>query len=153
MIRGEPAFSHPAETNNKPFLMEPPTMIKRKDKDQSPTQGEAPAYRENAEVNAKIDAYIAQNPKRWENVQSMPRERLERAVILNDVRQQERQQKMSEGVMKKLEKEPELKKTYESLVAHLPEAEREKAILSIARTMGGINAKQQQSAAQGAVKV
>lgn len=128
-------------------------MIKRKDKDQSPTQGEAPAYRENAEVNAKIDAYIAQNPKRWENVQSMPRERLERAVILNDVRQQERQQKMSEGVMKKLEKEPELKKTYESLVAHLPEAEREKAILSIARTMGGINAKQQQSAAQGAVKV
>ena len=44
----------------------------------------------------------------------MPRERLERAVILSDVQKQERQQKMANGVMKKLEADPELKKTYES---------------------------------------
>ena len=131
-------------------------MIKRqKANEESPAQGEAqaPAYRDNAEINAKIDAYIAQNPKRWEYVQSMPRERLERAVILSDVQKAERQQKMANGVMKKLEGDPELKKTYENLVAHLPENEREKAIVSIAKTMGGIAARQQQSAAQGGVKV
>src|SRR5690606_29595024 len=112
-----------------------------------------PAYRDNPEINAKIDAYIANSPKRWEYIQSMPRERLERAVILSDVQKQERQQKMANGVMKKLEGDPELKKTYENLVAHLPESEREKAIVSIAKTMGGIAARQQQSAAQGAVKI
>lgn len=135
--------------------MEPPTMIRKsKDKDESPAQGEgqAPAYRDNAEINAKIDDYISQNPKRWDYVQSMPRDRLERAVILSDVQKAERQQKMANGVMKKLEGDPELKKTYESLVAHLPENEREKAIVSIAKTMGGIQARQQ-SAAQGGAKV
>jgi len=140
--------------NNKPFQMEPPIMIRRsKDNDETTAQGEsqAPAYRDNAEINAKIDAHIAQNPKRWEYVQSMPRERLERAVILSDVQKAEQQQKMANGVMKKLERDPELKKTYENLVAHLPENEREKAIVSIARTMGGINTRQQQSAAQGAI--
>lgn len=129
-------------------------MIKRqKAEDKPAVQGEdqAPAYRDNAEINAKIDDYIAQNPKRWEYVQSMPRERLERAVILSDVQKAERQQKMANGVMRNLEKDPELKKTYENLVSHLPENEREKAIVSIARTMGGIQARQQ-SASQGGVK-
>jgi len=131
-------------------------MIKKsKDSDQTTAQGEtqSPAYRDNAEINAKIDAHIAQNPKRWEYVQSMPRERLERAVILSDVQKAERQQKMTTGVLKKLENDPELKKTYENLVAHLPENEREKAMVSIARTMGGINTRQQQSTAKGAVKI
>lgn len=131
-------------------------MIKKSKPDnEAPSQGESqPAtYRDNSEINAKIDAHIAQNPKRWEYVQSMPRERLERAVILSDVRRQEQQQKMIDGVMKKLEGDPELKKTYENLVAHLPENEREKAMVSIARTMGGITARQRQTAAKGAVKV
>lgn len=128
---------------------------KSKSPNESPAQqGESqPAYRDNPEINAKIDDYIARNPKRWEYVQSMPRERLERAVILSDVQKNDRQQKMADGVMKKLEKDPELKKTYENLVSHLPEGEREKAIISIARTMGGINSRQQQSAAQGALKI
>lgn len=130
-------------------------MIKGKKTEEKPAaQGEAqaPAYRDNAEINAKIDNYIANNPKRWEYVQSMPRERLERAVILSDVQKAERQQKIVSGVMRNLEKDPELKKTYESLVSHLPENEREKAIVSIAKTMGGIQARQQ-STSQGGVKV
>ncbi len=80
----------------------------------------------------------------------MPRGRLERAVILSDVQKTERQQKMANGVKKKLEADPELKKTYENLVSHLPENEREKAIVSIARPMGGINSRQQQAPAKGA---
>lgn len=131
-------------------------MIKKsKPQNEAPAQGEGQptTYRDNAEINAKIDDFIANNPKRWEYVQSMPRERLERAVILSDVQKQERQQKMANGVMKKLDGDPELKKTYENLVAHLPENEREKAIVSIAKTMGGITARQQQTAAQSAVKV
>jgi hypothetical protein len=127
---------------------------KSKENDQSPDQGESKSasYRDNPDVNARIDDYIAQNPKRWEYIQSMPRERLERALVLADVQKNERQQKMASGVMKNLDKDPELKKTYENLVAHLPESEREKAIVSIARTMGGINARQQQTTANGGMK-
>lgn len=47
-----------------------------------------PTFRDNAEVNAKIDAYIQQNPKYWQYVQSMPRERMERAMVLTKVQQQ-----------------------------------------------------------------
>ena len=60
---------------------------------------------------------------------------------------------MANGIMKKLDGNPELKKTCGNLVAHLPENEPEKGMLSITRTMGGINARQQHTAAQGAVKV
>ena len=49
------------------------------------------------EVDAKIDAYIKDNPKYWAYVQAMPRERLERTVVLNEVRELDRQQRMREG--------------------------------------------------------
>ena len=39
---------------------------------------EQPTFRTNPEVDAKIDAYIKDNPKYWAYVQAMPRERLER---------------------------------------------------------------------------
>ena len=49
---------------------------------------EEPAnYRINPEVEGKIDAYIKENPKYWNYLQAMPRDRLERTVVLNEVRQ------------------------------------------------------------------
>ena len=59
---------------------------------------EQPTFRSNPEVDAKIDAYIKENPKYWAYVQAMPRERLERSVVLNEVRELDRQQRMREGV-------------------------------------------------------
>ena len=38
-------------------------------------------------MDAKIDAYVKENPKYWSYVQAMPRERLERTVVLNEVRE------------------------------------------------------------------
>jgi hypothetical protein len=35
---------------------------------------------------AKIDAHIKENPKYWDYIQAMPRDRLERTVVLNEVR-------------------------------------------------------------------
>ena len=39
---------------------------------------------------------------------------------------------MKEGILRKLEQNPELKQAYETLVKHLPEDQREKAMVSIA---------------------
>src|SRR4028118_434043 len=80
------------------------------------TTNEVPKFRENAEVNAKIDGYIQKNPKEWAYIQSMPRERLERSMILQSVQKEERKEKMRAGILKKLEEKPELKEAYRNLV-------------------------------------
>ncbi len=94
---------------------------------------EALTFRSNPEVDAKIDAYIKENPKYWAYVQAMPRERLERSVVLNEVRQLDRQQRMREGVLNQVNRNPEMKRAYDLLVKDLPEEQREGVIAQIAR--------------------
>ncbi|TLD71320.1 hypothetical protein FEM03_07255 [Phragmitibacter flavus] len=112
-------------------------------------------FRDNAQINQKIDDYIQKNPKHWQYIQAMPRQRMERAMVLHEVQKNERQQKLENGILRKLERDPELKKTYENLVKDLPEDQREKAMVSIAsRTMRDIAARQsRKERTQGAVTV
>jgi hypothetical protein len=95
---------------------------------------EAPTFRTNPQVDAKIDAYIQENPKYWAYVQGMPRERLERTVVLNEVRELDRQQRIRNGVMKKIEANPALKRAYETLVKDLPDDQKDNVIAQLART-------------------
>jgi hypothetical protein len=95
---------------------------------------EQPTFRTNPEVDAKIDAYIKENPKYWSYVQAMPRERLERTVVLNEVRELDRQHRMREGMMKRINANPALKNAYETLVKDLPEDQKEGVIAQIGRT-------------------
>ncbi len=92
-----------------------------------------PTFRNNPEVDAKIDSYIQENPKYWAYVQGMPRDRLERTVVLNEVRELDRQQRLREGVLKQINRNPDLKRAYDLLVKDLPEEQREGAIAQIAR--------------------
>jgi hypothetical protein len=85
-------------------------------------------------VDAKIDAYIKDNPKYWAYVQAMPRERLERTVVLNEVRELDRQQRMREGLMNRINANPGLKNAYDTLVKDLPEDQKEGVIAQIARS-------------------
>lgn len=121
----------------------------------APQTGEStPTFRDNAEVNAKIDAYIQQNPKYWQYVQSMPRERMERAMVLTKVNQQERQEKLDQGVLKKIEGDPELKQSLQALVKDLPEDQQQNALVrmgsKVLRDIGFFKSRTQQ---QGGVKV
>jgi hypothetical protein len=90
-------------------------------------------YRVNPEVEAKIDAYIKDNPKHWAYLQGMPRDRLERTVVLNEVRQLDRQQRTRDGVMNRINADPKLKQAYETLVKDVPEEQREEVMTQIAR--------------------
>ena len=93
-----------------------------------------PAFRSNPEVDAKIDAYIKDNPKYWGYVQAMPRDRLERTVVLNEVRELDRQQRIRESVLKQINRNPEMKRAYDLLVKDLPEDQKEGVIAQIGRT-------------------
>jgi len=107
-------------------------------------------YRVNPEVEAKIDAYIKENPKYWAYVQAMPRDRLERTVALNEVRQIDRQQRMREGIMKRISASPELKQAYETLVKNVPEDQREEVMTQLARqTQRVVSRSQGQRQARG----
>jgi hypothetical protein len=109
--------------------------------------GQELEFRENAQVNAKIDEYIKNNPKEWEYIQRMPRERLERSLVLQSVKKVERQEKIRAAVLKKLDENPELKEAYRTLVKNLPAEQQEKAMATIAaRTMRTVSPPQQKQA-------
>ena len=122
-------------------------MIRKSTKPQS---GEAdtagPQFKENAQVNARIDEFIKNNPKQWEYIQSMPPERMARALVLNEIQKLDRREKMREGVLTKLDQNPEMKEHIQSLVKNLPEDRRENAMVSIAtRTMRALKPKETQA--------
>jgi hypothetical protein len=109
-------------------------------------------FRDNPRVNASIDDWIKNNPKRWDYIKAMPRDRMERAMVLHEVQKVERQQKMNDGILRRLEQNPEAKQAYEALVKDLPEDQREKAMISIARQAMRVTAPRQ-AQSQGALKV
>ena len=122
-------------------------MIRKSTKPQS---GEAdtaePQFKENPQVNARIDEFIKNNPKQWDFIQSMPPERMARALVLNEVQKLDRREKMREGVLTKLHQNPEMKEHIQGLVKHLPENQREDAMVSIAaRTMRAVKPKETQT--------
>ncbi len=123
-------------------------MIKKsKEAANGSRDNEGPQFRDNPEINAKIDDYIKQNPKHWAYIQSMPAERMARALVLNEVQRRDRTQNMRKGILRKLEQDPELKQAYQTLVKNLPEDQREQAMVNIAaRTMRNIAPRQAQKA-------
>ncbi|HEY3915440.1 MAG TPA: hypothetical protein VGN61_13205 [Verrucomicrobiae bacterium] len=136
-------------------------MAIRRTKDQAPAEvqtpnGESTQYRENPKTNEKIDAWIANNPDRWEYFRNLPPDRAARKLVLNEVQGYERRQKMNNGILNKLKENPEALKAYEALVKHLPEDQRERAMISIARSAfrataprKGQGQEQQQQVSQG----
>jgi hypothetical protein len=111
--------------------------------------GNSPKYRDNAEINAKIDAYIQSNPKEWTYIQGLPRERLERMLVLQHVNKIDRRDRIRASVLKQLEQNPELKEAYQKLVKNLPADQQEKAMATIAaRTLRTITPRQQNKGAR-----
>jgi hypothetical protein len=95
--------------------------------------GNGDALRDNPRVNAKIDDWIKSNEKHWAYIQALPRERIERALALHEVQKIERGEKLDAGILRRLNENPEAKQAYELLVKHLPEDQREGAMVSLAR--------------------
>ena len=91
------------------------------------------AHRDNPRVNAKIDDWIKSNEKHWAYIQALPRDRMERMLALHEVQKIERSEKLDAGLLRKINESPETRKAYDALVQHLPEGQREEAMVSIAR--------------------
>src|SRR5687767_8489247 len=95
-------------------------MLKRNGKpvdstEQNGASNEPLEFRENDRINAQIDGYIKENSRHWNLIKSMPRERLERTVVWQQLRFNSRKEKMDNGLLRKVEENPELKRDYENL--------------------------------------
>jgi hypothetical protein len=89
--------------------------------------------RTNPEADSKINDWIKTNSKNWEYIQAMPRDRLERTVVLNEVRQLERRQYVDTGVLQNIKNDLGLKAAYDVLLKDVPEDKRDEVILSMER--------------------
>ncbi len=108
---------------------------------------DVPKLRDNAAVNAKINAYIQANPKEWAYIQGLPRARLERTVVLQNINKIERRERIRTAVLKQLDENPEMKEAYRTLVKNLPADQQEKAMAAIAmQARRTLTPKQQQTA-------
>jgi hypothetical protein len=92
-------------------------------------------YRENDRINAQIDSYIKQNPKHWDAIKAMPRERLERHAVWQQIRFNTRKERLDNGLLRRIEENPDLKQDFEKLLERVPEGQRDRARVSIARTL------------------
>jgi hypothetical protein len=94
---------------------------------------QTPEYRINPEMEAKIDKHIADNPNNWAYIQAMPRDRLERTVVLNEVRQVDRRQRIQEGVMQDIKNDPKIRAAYDVILKDVPEEQRGDVIMGMER--------------------
>lgn len=122
-------------------------MLKGKSKPDSNAaeadSAQQPQFKENPQVNARIDEHIKANPKFWNYVQAMPPERMARALVLGEIQKQDRTEKMCAGILRKLDENPEMKQSIQNMVKNMPEEQRERAMISIARqTMRATTPKQ-----------
>jgi hypothetical protein len=90
-------------------------------------------HRTNPEVDAKIDAYIKENPKYWEYLQTTPKDRLQRMLVLKEVQVLDRQQRIKDSLMKEIEKKPDLKQAYDLLLKNVPEDLRDGVMVRMAQ--------------------
>lgn len=104
-------------------------------------------YTTNPEIEAKIDDWIKQNPKSWDYIHAMPRERLERTVVLNDVRRLEARQRVDGEIMTAINNDPTRKQAYDILTKDMSEEQRDEFILKMEREKRRTN-KQSQSQTQ-----
>jgi hypothetical protein len=92
-----------------------------------------PNYVSNPEIEAKIDDWIKQNPKSWTYIQSLPRERLERTVVLNDVRKLEARQRVDGEIMTAINNDSTRKQAYDILTKDMSDEQRDEFILKMER--------------------
>jgi hypothetical protein len=111
---------------------------------------EQPTFRNNAEVDAKIDAHIKENPEHWNWIKALPRERLERMLILNEVRHLDRQQNFKKNIIDQVEADPARKQAYEILMKDVPEEQRADLIAQLEKRKWRANQSKTQSQRQSA---
>ena len=90
--------------------------------------------RRNPEIDAKLDKFIGANPVLVGYYQGLSKDDLIRKLMLDKMEQAEYRNGRNEELKAWVEQHPEIKSKIEERIRHVPEANREKAFISAAKT-------------------
>ncbi|MBL9203910.1 MAG: hypothetical protein JNN01_02395 [Opitutaceae bacterium] len=85
----------------------------------------------NPEIDAKIDAFIKEKPQFWQYLESTPKERLQRMLVLKELQTIERQQRVREGTVRAISTNPDVKQAYDTLLKDVPEDQRQAVMMRL----------------------
>ena len=91
----------------------------------------APLAGTNKEANPSSGPKVKPMPKAAP-IMAMPRDRLERSIVLTEVQKLDRQQRIRDGIMKEINSKPELKQAYDTLLQSVPENMRDSVMAQVA---------------------
>ncbi|RRJ96401.1 hypothetical protein Ga0100231_021210 [Opitutaceae bacterium TAV4] len=95
---------------------------------------EQPTLRRNPEVDAKIDQFIRENPKVHEYYMGLSKEDLVRKAMLVKMQRNEVAERRNQAIAAWIEEHPEIKAKVEERVRNVPEAQRYRAFINMAKT-------------------
>lgn len=97
-------------------------------------KAQEPTIRTNPEIDAKIDEFIKENPKLLEYYQALPKEQLIRKLILGKMQRAGYANQRNQEIIAWVEENPEIKAKIEARVKNVPEANRQRAFITAAKS-------------------
>lgn len=91
------------------------------------------ALRRNPEIDAKLDAFIQENPKLLEYYQQFSKEELIRKAMLTKMQRNEVTERRTQVIRQWVEEHPEVKAKIEERLRNVPEEHRERAFINAAK--------------------
>ena len=97
-------------------------------------KAQEPTLRKNPEIDAKLDKFIAENPKLLEYYSALSKDDLIRKQMLGNMQRSEYTNGRNEEIKAWVEEHPEIKSKIEERIRNVPEANRERAFINAAKT-------------------
>ena len=97
-------------------------------------KAQEPTLRRNPEIDAKLDAFIGQNPKLIEYYNGLSKDELVRKLMLGKMQRAEYSNGRNQEIRAWVEEHPEIKSKIEERLRNVPAANRERAFINAAKT-------------------
>ena len=97
-------------------------------------KSQEPTLRKNPEIDAKLDKFIAENPKLLEYYSALSKDDLIRKQMLGKMQRSEYTNGRNEEIKAWVQEHPEIKSKIEERIRNVPEANRERAFINAAKT-------------------
>jgi hypothetical protein len=94
-----------------------------------------PELRRNPEIDAKLDAFIAENPKLVEYYNGLSKEDLIRKLMLGKMQRSEYTNQRNQEIVAWVEENPEIKAKVEQRIRNVPPENRERAFITAAKSL------------------
>jgi hypothetical protein len=93
-----------------------------------------PTLRRNPEIDAKLNKFIAENPKLQEYYEALSKEELIRKLMLGKMQRNEFSQTRNQEIVNWVNENPEIKAKVEERIRNVPEQNRERAFINAAKS-------------------